>query len=66
LIQPKLAAAGESDCRDRPETLVADGPGDVDSLGSQFGNGAVNVVAHEVELVLAALFGRMGRQFRGR
>jgi transcriptional regulator with XRE-family HTH domain len=66
LVQPKLAATGQSNRGDEPEAFVADRPGDVDSLRFQIGDGGVDVIAHEVELVLASFVGRMGRQLRGR
>jgi hypothetical protein len=37
-VQSELASAGQSDRGHEPEALVADGPGDVDSLGFQFGD----------------------------
>jgi hypothetical protein len=65
LVQPELAAARQSDGGREPEALVADRPGDLDPFGFQVGDGRLDVIAHEVELVLAALFGRVGRQLRG-
>src|SRR5262245_41826744 len=64
LIEPEFAAAGQSDRGLEAEALFADGPGDVDSLSLQFCDGGVYVITHEVQLVLSALFRRMGRQFR--
>jgi hypothetical protein len=64
LIEPEVTPAGQSDRGLEAEALFADGPGEVDSLAFQFCDGGVYVITHEVQLVLAALFGRMGRQLR--
>src|SRR5262245_16012918 len=66
LVQPKLAASRQSDRGHAPEALFTDRPGEVDSLRVQLCDGRLDVIAHEVELVPAALLGRMGRQLRGR
>jgi hypothetical protein len=59
LIDGQLRAVWQADRRQAPPALVGDLPCHGDSLGSQLGEGGVDVVAHQVQLVTALAGGRM-------
>jgi hypothetical protein len=53
LVDGKPRAVCQADCCEKPPALIGDTPGHFDSLAPQFGEGDLNVVTHEVELVMA-------------
>src|SRR5689334_181067 len=61
LVQPQFAAAGQSDVSQRSPSFFMHF-GTADSLAAETGHGGLQVIAHEVELVGAVLFGRMERR----
>jgi hypothetical protein len=67
LIKGKLGTVWQADCSKKPPTLIGDIPGHFDSLASQLGEGGLDVVAHEIELVMALAVSWMSRKLgRGR
>src|SRR5689334_15585672 len=66
LVEGQLAATWHLDRRYQPEALVADRTAELDSLGREFGDRGVDVVAHQVELVmgrsLCGVGGQLGRR----
>jgi hypothetical protein len=65
-IQRHLCVAGELERRRASPALVRDLLGELDASGPQIFDGGVNVVAHEVQLVMRMLVGRMGCELGGR
>jgi hypothetical protein len=65
LINGKLGAVRQADRRKRPPALIRDVTCHFDSLAPQLGQGGLNVVTHEVELVTACTVswvnGKLGR-----
>src|SRR5262245_31986772 len=65
LVEPEIAAAWEAYCRQKSPSLIADGAardpvlGETDHLRPQ-------VVAHQIELMLAIALGGMTGELRGR
>src|SRR4051812_12006454 len=59
LVQAHLAPAGDLHPGHEPPALVADGPGELDALGREVGRRGLDVVAHQVELVMPGLLARM-------
>jgi len=57
LVDGKLRAIRHADCREKPPALIRDIPGHFDPPAPQLGQGGLNVVAHEVELVMASTIG---------
>src|SRR5438552_14183756 len=66
LVDGKLRAVGQADRGHQAPALVGDLLRDLGSPGPQFGEGGVDVIAHQVELVAAFPVGGMNRQFSGR
>lgn len=65
-IDRELRAVRQEDYRRKSPALVGDIPGYLDSLASQLGEGVLNVVAHEVELVMTRSVSRVnGELCRG-
>src|SRR5439155_6136208 len=65
LVEAELAAIGHLDRCDESPAFVADRTAELDSFASEFGDRRVDVVAHEVELVMADLVGWVRGQFGG-
>ena len=65
LINSKLRAVRQADRGQKPPALIRDITCHFDSLASQLGQGGLNVVTHEVELVMACTVswvnGKLGR-----
>jgi hypothetical protein len=53
LIDRKLRAVWQAYRREKPPSLVRDIPCHFDSFAPQFGEGGLDVVTHEIELVMA-------------
>lgn len=53
LIDGKLRAVWQADRCEEPPALIGDIPGHFGSVAPQLGEGSLNVVTHEVELVMA-------------
>jgi MFS family permease len=66
LIDRKLRAVRQADGREQPPALIGDVPGHFDSLASQLGQGGLDVVTHEIELVMALTLGWMNRELSRR
>src|SRR5271154_955251 len=62
-VDRQLRAVWQADCREQPPALVGDIPCHLDSLVPQLGEGGPDVVAHEVELVMARTVSWMNREF---
>src|SRR6478609_4555734 len=66
LVEPQLTTAGDLHRGDEPPALVAYRCRELDALALQFGPGLLDVVAHQVELVvaggLARVSGQLGRR----
>src|SRR6185436_11717539 len=66
LVHPKFLSARQAHLGDSPPGLFVDGPG-LHTFGAKFGDRSVDVVAHQIELVvLAASFGGMNRELARR
>jgi len=65
LVDGELRAVWQADCREKPPALIGDIPGHFDALAPQLGEGDLNVVTHEVQLVMAGAVswvnGKLGR-----
>ena len=59
LVNGKLRAVRQADCCEKPPALIGDIPGHFGSLAFQLGEGGLNVVTHEVELVMARTVSRV-------
>jgi hypothetical protein len=59
LVDGKLRAVRQADCCEKPPALIGDTPGHFGSLALQLGEGGLNVVTHEVELVMARTVSRV-------
>ena len=66
LVKAELGAAGKSERGDEAEAGVGDGSRELYSAAFEIGDGGVDVVAQEVELVVASLFGGVHADFGGR
>src|SRR5712691_9873794 len=66
LVDGELGAVGQADRGHQAPALIGDVLADLGSLGAQFGERGVDVVAHQVELVAAFPVGGMNRQLSGR
>jgi hypothetical protein len=64
-IEAELTAVGHLDRCDESPPFVADGTAELDSFALELGDRRVDVIAHEVELVMAVVVGRMRGQFGG-
>src|SRR5918999_927500 len=66
LVQTERAAAGQRECGEQAPAFVADRLGELDALVLELGDRRVDVVAHEVQLVLAVpvdrVHGKLGRR----
>jgi hypothetical protein len=66
LIDGKLRAIWQADCGKTPPALIGDIPRHFGSLSPQLSEGGLNVVTHEVELVMACIVSRVhGKLGRG-
>lgn len=65
LVQRELATAGKLDGSHQAETLVADGPAELDTLLLELFDGGVDVVTHQVELMVITAIRRVSGQFGG-
>ena len=63
LVEAELAAVGHFDRCDESPAFVADWTGEFDSFALELGDRRVDVVAHEVELVMAGVAGVDRREF---
>jgi hypothetical protein len=65
LIEAELATAGELERGNQPEALVAHRRCELDSLGLELGDGRLDLVTHEIELVpttrVCGMGGQLGR-----
>ena len=59
LIDGEFRAVRQADCRKKPPALIGDIPRHFGSPGCQFGERVLDVVTHEVELVMALTVSRM-------
>jgi hypothetical protein len=59
LVDGEFLAVGQPDRRDQPPSLVGNVAGYRHALGPQFGQGGVDVIAHQVQLVAASPVGRV-------
>ena len=59
LVDGKLRAVGQADGGKKPPALIGDIPCHLHSLAPQLGQGGLDVVSHEVELVMALAVGWM-------
>jgi len=66
LVKSELGAAGKRDRRRESEIGFGDGATEFHASGFEIGDRGFDVVAHQVELAVAALFGGVDSQFRGR
>jgi Lrp/AsnC family leucine-responsive transcriptional regulator len=55
LVEAELASSGQLDRRHQPEALVADRTAELDSLPRQRVDSRMDLVAHEIELVMATV-----------
>ena len=63
LIQAKFGAAGKRDGGDKTEAGVGDRAAEFYAALFEIGDGGIDVVAQEVEFVVASLFGRVHADF---
>ena len=66
LVEAELADPGDGEVADPAEALVGDRPGELHALRAQVGDGRVDVVAHQVELVPRLAVGGMDPELGGR
>src|SRR5207237_5732943 len=66
LVQPNACAAGQGDPGDASPALLIEWPGDGDLSPLQFLCRRLDVLAQQVELVIALLLGRVDRKLCGR
>lgn len=59
LVDGKLRAVWQADYCEKPPALIGDIPGHFGSLAPQLGEGGLNVITHEVQLVMARTFSRV-------
>ena len=62
LIDRELFAVRQADRRQQSPPPIGDVPRHLDALGAQLGEGGVNVITHQVQLMTAVTVGRMHRQ----
>ena len=62
LIDGKLRAVRQADCRKKPPALVGDISCHLGSLAPQFGEGGLDIVTHEVKLVMTVTVSWMNRE----
>jgi hypothetical protein len=63
LVEGKFRAVRKADGRDKPPAAVGGFPGHVDSLAPEVGERGLDVVAHQIELVVAGAFGGVDGEF---
>lgn len=63
LINAELATIGQAECGEDAPALISRFPADLRSAGTEVGKGRVDVVAHQVELVMVAVPSRVDGQF---
>ena len=66
LIQAKFGAAGECDRGDETEAGVGDRAAEFYAALFEIGDGGIDVVAQEVEFIVASLLSRVHADFGGR
>src|SRR5712692_4823752 len=66
LVQPEFTAARNLDCRRQAKARFGDRPRKLHSLALQLFDRGFDVVAHEVELLMALLLGGVDAQLGGR
>src|SRR5581483_5509693 len=68
LVQTELAAVGNANCRRPSPALFGDGSRRFDALLTKLGQGCVEVIAHQIELVrivgIRRMHGQLGRRER--
>jgi len=57
LVDGKLRAVWQADCREKPLALIGETPGHSNALAVQHSEACLNVVTQEVELVMARTVG---------
>jgi len=63
LVDRQLRAVGQPDRREQSPALIGDLPRHLDALAPQVGEGRLDVVAHEVKLVVPSTVSRVHREF---
>jgi hypothetical protein len=63
LVDRKFRAVWQADRGQQSPALIGDVPRHFGSLPPEFGEGGVDVVTHQVELVMAVAVGRMNGKF---
>jgi hypothetical protein len=66
LVQSELAAAREFECRGQPPPFFVDASAELDALPLQVLDGCVDVITHQVQLVMRRPVRRVRRQLGGR
>lgn len=61
-VEGKLSAVGQADRREEPPAFFGDVPRHLGSPGLKFGKRGMDVIAHQVELMMAAAVGRVHRE----
>jgi len=65
-VEGELAAVWQLDRCAEPPAFVADRAAELDALALELGDRRVDVIAHEIELVMAGVVGRVDGQLGGR
>ena len=65
LGESELAPSRKSDRGEQSKAFVADRAAELDSLSLELGNGRMDVVAHEIELVATGLVSRVSGELSG-
>jgi hypothetical protein len=65
-VEAELAAVGHLDCRDESPAFVADWTRELHSFALELGDRRVDVIAHEVELVMTRVVGGVSGHLGGR
>src|SRR5207244_3935319 len=65
LVESELAPSRKSDRGEQSEAFVADRAAELDSLSLELGNGRMDVVAHEIELVATGPVSRVRGELSG-
>ena len=66
LVEAEFVAVGHPDGSRKPPAFLTDGSADVDALAFELSDGRLDVIAHEVELVVTSIVRWMGGQLCGR
>jgi hypothetical protein len=66
LVEAEFVAVGHPDRGDPSPLFLADRSAELDPLAFEFPDGRLDVIAHEVELVMTGIVSRVGGQLCGR